>query len=116
MLVLIGFPVITKRMAPHRHPPPCRSNIGQSMKSTVDGVKSAMRRGGGQALSCRALGKRARRSAGTLEQAVSSNREPGAAAAVRYDMAHELSRRRPAYWGERAVGFRDARALRRERR
>src|SRR6478609_9509848 len=46
MLVLIGLPVITKRMAPHRHPPPCRSNIVRSMKSAVEGVKSAMRRAG----------------------------------------------------------------------
>ena len=39
MLVLIGLPVITKRMAPHRHPPPCRSNMAQSMKSADEGVK-----------------------------------------------------------------------------
>ena len=41
MLVIIGLPVITKRTALHRHPPPCRSNMGQSMKSVGEGVKSA---------------------------------------------------------------------------
>lgn len=43
MLVFVGLPVITKRMALHRHPPPCRSNMSRSMKNDGGVVKPAER-------------------------------------------------------------------------